>query len=351
MTAFNAQMARLAPEDPVPKTRLMTSRDLYLAGKYSQQISRFALDSSIWSCVPSLLRFGVDARMPDLSGRSAADWAREFLYFSDNYGARVRHIFQQIAESDGDDEPGSTSMIHDAVLGKNTVSLKECILLQPHHINTLDNLGLLLDAADTNASHVPLLLKLGAKADVFTDDGDSLPHLLVITPRGFNRWVTYQHPSYWVSIPTSPAEPPPTLEEVVLFVELILDLRESNWEAGLFLECKEDCEEDGSHSLMRRWVRRQKELFEWDEDNRSLVCNSLETCWYGDTENTSTESKEELGTEDEEFSDEFDSEDEYDEGDDSQEDILEENGNDVNQVGGEMSQEDEDEEFFDAVQG
>ncbi|RYO96302.1 hypothetical protein DL763_003275 [Monosporascus cannonballus] len=145
--------------------------------------------------------------------------------------------------------------------------------------------------------------------------------------------------------------PPPTLEEVVLFVELILDLRESNWEAGLFLECKEDCEEDGSHSLMRRWVRRQKELFEWDEDNRSLVCNSLETCWYGDTENTSTESKEELGTEDEEFSDEFDSEDEYDEGDDSQEDILEENGNDVNQVGGEMSQEDEDEEFFDAVQG
>ena len=94
----------------------------------------------------------------------------------------------------------------------------------------------------------------------------------------------------------------PTLEEVVRIVELIIDLRESNWEAGLFFEYREDYEEEGSHNRMRRWVDEQQELFNEDEENRDLLCDSLQICWYGDIEGSEDE-PEESSDEDKEFCD------------------------------------------------
>jgi len=218
-------------------------------------------------------------------------------------------------------------------------------------------------AAQENASLVPLFLELGAKPNVATDDEETLLHLLATMPTGFKQigdippyLLRGLNPDLLDSRGLTPFDrlecrvteernfagrDSLILGDVVLFVELILELRELNWEAGLFLECKEEFEADGSHNRMRRWVRKQRKLFDRDEDARTLVCGSLQPYWAEDTESTSTDLGEEWETEDDEFPSMFDSADDSDEDDE----------NDNDQDGGRMSEEAEDEEFFDAIQG
>lgn len=42
--------------------------------------------------------------------------------------------------------------------------------------------------------------------------------------------------------------------DVLAFTELIVGIREMNWDAGLFLESKSFYREDGSHERMKRWI-------------------------------------------------------------------------------------------------
>jgi len=120
------------------------------------------------------------------------------------------------------------------------------------------------------------------------------------TPLDWLKWaiVTDQKPRslFW-----------PSLGEVVHFVELILELRELSWEAGLFLESKEKLEKDGSHARVKAWARHQQRLFMLDEDNRSIICNehNVDLLW----DNYPSEGEEE--EENEEEDDEDEDEDEF----------------------------------------
>ncbi|KAK3312356.1 ankyrin repeat-containing domain protein [Apodospora peruviana] len=73
--------------------------------------------------------------------------------------------------------------------------------------------------------------------------------------------------------------PPPSLGEVVRFVERIVEQRELNWEAGLFLENKVKFDEDRSHARIKEWACQQRrQLLEVDKDgnNRDIICDSLD---------------------------------------------------------------------------
>lgn len=80
-----------------------------------------------------------------------------------------RNILQQIAGLDDDDgEARTTTLIHDAVLGKSTIPLEECISSQPFHIDALDGLGyspLHWAVLMSSPSAVRTLTKLGANVN------------------------------------------------------------------------------------------------------------------------------------------------------------------------------------------
>jgi len=96
--------------------------------------------------------------------------ARELSYIpsnlNDETGLTRHRILQQLIASDAENEKRtSISAIHDAVLGRSDVSLKDCISLLPHYISTLDDLGfapLHLAVLTNNLDAVHTLASLGA---------------------------------------------------------------------------------------------------------------------------------------------------------------------------------------------
>ena len=424
-------------------------------------------------------------------------------------------ILQKIANLD-DDEPRSTSMIHDAVLGRITIPLEECITLQPDQINSLDDFGLAplhlavltgnLDAthilvrlgahidlparstsetalhlacnelfdniaqefqepfvqialalidhgasvhiqdrhgitplhssyghpavtrrllslgadpnamskfgftpfhliiacfkgckqsqyqvlkayaevgADLNAycngwgvlhytaffdpSLMPLLMKLGANVASLTDSGLSVIHILVLGGKrlglinkvpvsllqGLNpdladdfgsRPIDFLETRLVVADGVIPGEVYyPPLQDAVRFVRLIVELRELNWNAGLFLQYKERFEQDGSHDQMKRWVSLQTERLQKHEGDGDIVWDPLDMMlWH------------ELDMQDGLDSDSKDKSQTEEEGD-----IEEGTGCVTRERGGncmaevdtrQEESEDEEDEFFDAVQ-
>lgn len=424
-------------------------------------------------------------------------------------------ILQKIAHLD-DDEPRSTSMIHDAVLGRITVPLEECITLQPDQINSLDDFGLaplhlavltgnvdaihtlvelgadidcpsrttnksplhlacqevfdniakifqesfvrvalaLIDhgasvhvqdsrgttplhisykhptltrrllslgadpntrskagytafhmvislpresqksqyqvlkayseaGADLNAyfggwavlhhaalfypSLMPLLLKLGANATSLTDEGFSVIHLLTFGDNVLRLMNKFPMPllqglnpdlaNNFGSRPIDLLGRVPVvrdgvisdevyhrpLQDAVRFVRLIVELRELNWNAGLFLPYKERFEQDGSHDQMKGWVSLQTERLQKHEGDGDIVWDPLEMMpWHGlDLHNGNISDSE----------DESQTEEEADIEEGTGCETRERGGNCMAEVDTRQEEsEDEDDEFFDAVQ-
>lgn len=96
----------------------------------------------------------------------------------------------------------------------------------------------------------------------------------------------------------------PTLGELLFFTSLICEIRELNWEKSLFLDTKGEFEKNGSHALMKRWLKQQKERLKKEPEAQSITCRSLDMWWQrqGIQSQVNSNGKEDVEeTEDEEF--------------------------------------------------
>jgi len=110
---------------------------------HGQNLLTYSIDNWDFWRIPLLLRMGADPTLVDLQGRSAVDWAREYA-MRPTTSTDIRsnqQVCKSVYEFAEIEDSGTTSMIHDAILGKITVPLEECIALEPWHINTLDSYG------------------------------------------------------------------------------------------------------------------------------------------------------------------------------------------------------------------
>ena len=196
-----------------------------------------------------------------------------------------------------------------------------------------DGFPLVVSAAAANPFLVQPILELGAKAEALNRRKESLLHYLTWHPDGMRdtigmpasllkgldpdgHGIDGDTPLGWLKWSIVTDSKPRSLfrfslGEVVHFVELILELRELNWETGLFLESKEKFERDGSHARMKAWAQHQRRLFMLDEDNRSIICNehNVDILW----DNYPSEGEEEEDDEDEDGEDEDDEDEDEDE--------------------------------------
>lgn len=139
----------------------------------------------------------------------------------------------------------------------------------------------LLMATALDAPMVPVLLELGAKVH---DRGTiisvqrgiedvNMLHVLAQNPHARipNKWTSLLHNFLGLdpdrsSSSTMYLSPLKFLRDssdfnsawdvgdVLAFTELIINIPEMNWDAGLFLESQHTCREDGSRERMKRWI-------------------------------------------------------------------------------------------------
>lgn len=165
----------------------------------------------------------------------------------------------------------------------------------------------LLNSCFWACRHVPILINLGANVKVLDDDGQNLLSILVHNETDLNP--SLLHPELLVGVdPDLPDKyddtpldflslrvhhpddwQPLSIRVVVDMVDLILGTRETNWEAGLFLDKRETLEADGSHARMRRWVMHQRQLMHDDESWGDFDCEEDDLLgWSQDEYNEST---------------------------------------------------------------
>ncbi|UPK95713.1 hypothetical protein LCI18_006648 [Fusarium solani-melongenae] len=159
----------------------------------------------------------------------------------------------------------------------------------------------LLYTCTKTCKNVPLLIDLGANVKAVDDDGRNMlstlvdnekdlepsslrPELLVgVDPDARNKdnntslgflAKRVRDPIKWR---------PLSIRVVVDMVGLILGTREANWEAGLFLNKKQELENDGSHARMRQWVMHQRRLMQRDKSRANYDCDEDDLRgWYED---------------------------------------------------------------------
>ncbi|RSL51247.1 hypothetical protein CEP53_008519 [Fusarium sp. AF-6] len=167
----------------------------------------------------------------------------------------------------------------------------------------------LLYACAQACRNTPILIDLGANVRAVDDGGENLiPKLLRneedLEPSLFNpELLVGINPDARDSFNWTPfgllasrvrdtiTWRPLTIRVVVDMVDLILGIREANWEAGLFLDKKQELEADGSHVRMRHWVMRQCQLMQRNESLGDLDCEKHHLQgWYDDKYNESSAS-------------------------------------------------------------
>lgn len=168
-----------------------------------------------------------------------------------------------------------------------------------------NGMTVLHEAAGSNPSLIPLLSVLGANINAVTqDEGWSLLHVLLFAGNlggivdqvpvsvltGLNPdmadkydWTLVEYLEMQVIAERrflTGRRPRP--REAWNFVKLIVELRELNWESGLFLDYKKHLMQDGSHSQMKRWVSLQTERIGQYEEGEGIGWSSLDRrMWRG----------------------------------------------------------------------
>ncbi|KAM0425784.1 hypothetical protein ACHAPT_009034 [Fusarium lateritium] len=190
--------------------------------------------------------------------------------------ATARALMDVGADLEVKDMHGRTALLHECIVACRNVSI---LIDLGAHIKAVDGDGenmlshLIRNEADLdpNLSHPGLLV--GIDPDVRENYGNTPLDFLASRVGDLVSW----HPLQ--------------IRVVVDMVDRILGTREANWEAGLFLDEKQESEADGSHARMRNWVMRQRQLMQQDESWGDFDCeeDDLEG-WYQDEYDTSSAS-------------------------------------------------------------
>lgn len=167
----------------------------------------------------------------------------------------------------------------------------------------------LLHTCSFSCKNAPLLIDLGANVKAADDGGHNMlsklvrnetdlepslfhPELLVgVNPDARDEYNETTLDFMAEKVRDSIKWRPLSIRVVVDIVDLILGTREANWEAGLFLNKKQEVEKDGSHARMRQWVMHQRRLIQRDKLWGNYDCDEDDLLgWYEDEYNESTTS-------------------------------------------------------------
>ena len=99
----------------------------------------------------------------------------------------------------------------------------------------------------------------------FRPDGD-------VVRRSVSLFVKRMHPGM-------PPIPKPTQIEVFAFYALVTEIRHRNWEAGLFLEAKEELEAKGYVNSIRNWLGWQWQMIRDDDEFSGLLWDTTYDIW------------------------------------------------------------------------
>lgn len=148
------------------------------------------------------------------------------------------------------------------------------------------------------------LYKLGARVDTVDHDGwDLIVHVAVTRPRllevveccramnvtgidpdrsfkySGTTWSSVVVFNHRMSFSQGPGAQRPAQIEVFAFYALITEIRDRNWEAGLFLETKEELEAQGYVNGIRKWLGWQWHMIHDDDEFACLVWDTKYDIW------------------------------------------------------------------------
>lgn len=194
----------------------------------------------------------------------------------------------------------------------HVVALAKALIDAGADLEARDMFGstVLLHACEFSCRNAPMLINLGANVKEVDDYGRNM--LLNLVRNENDLEPSLFHPELFVGVNPDARdkyndttldliaervrEPikwkPLAIRVVVGMANLILGTREANWAAGLFLDKKQELEEDGSHARMHRWAMHQRRLMQRNEYWGDYDCEEDDLLgWYEDEYNESSPSE------------------------------------------------------------